>query len=268
MSKLRTGEQGLIAVLSERPVRCALKTRKVIPHRFPAGKPACTGRKIFPPERTFPLPIRKSRATLYNTNRQGANNIQFHLPEEVVLNMKLHPIMFLLLTSAIAVGYIAVGRNAAQAGSFSFVCKPNANGTHTTFALTENGEREFIRWRSDDFTLAGYPPKRRCEEVTARMNDSIASGSERYSYITHGMMNKQPVICVTNRSGGGCTGLLYTLKRDQDAKETLRDLLEMNARNFRKDYPLIEGKSCRIYVDFKAWLGGNSKYAEVACSPQ
>ncbi|MFB2936780.1 COP23 domain-containing protein [Aerosakkonemataceae cyanobacterium BLCC-F154] len=178
--------------------------------------------------------------------------------------MKLADPILLLFTSAVAAGSIAIGSGSAQTSSYRFVCQPNNGGTPTTFVVLPNGEqRQFINWRSDAFVLVGYSPEKRCNEVTGRMNQYMASGG--FQYITHGTMNNTPVLCVTNRSGGGCTGLLYTLKPAQDGRATLRDLIELNRRNFKGD-PMIEGASCRTYVDINALIRGELERAEVVCN--
>ncbi|MCC5634067.1 COP23 domain-containing protein [Nostoc sphaeroides CHAB 2801] len=176
--------------------------------------------------------------------------------------MKVNLGICALLTSVLAMGYIAVASTPVKAESIRFSCEKNRNGTPTTFAITSTGQREFIRWVEDRFTLAGYPPERRCQQVTNRINQYIVSGYPRY--ITHGILNNQPVVCVTDRTGGGCTGLLYTLKPGQDGQETVRQLLQLNKENFKND-PRIEGRSCRTYVEIKALLRGELKTAEVAC---
>lgn len=189
-----------------------------------------------------------------------------------------------LVASAVATTSIGVGIGFAQPNNSgenvtvrSFACQPNANGTPTTFAIMSNGEkRQFIRWVSDDFTLAGYPPQDRCEQVSSRMNQYVASG-KRYTRITHGTMRNPkngryyPVICVTERRGGDCTGLLYTLRHDQnrrpieDGRETLRQLLVLNRNDFSGD-PRLEGESCRIYVSIRAIIQNETKKAEEVCN--
>lgn len=184
--------------------------------------------------------------------------------------MKLAHTFLLLLASAVAAGSVSIGSGSAQTNSYRFVCQPNNGGTPTTFVTLPNGEqRPFINWRSDAFILAGYSQQRRCNEVTDRMNQYVRAGN--FQYITHGTMNNIPVLCVTNRKGGGCTGLLYTLKPAQngqpaqDGRATLRDLIELNRRNFIGD-PMIEGASCRTYVDVNALVRGELKRAEVVCN--
>jgi Circadian oscillating protein COP23 len=179
--------------------------------------------------------------------------------------MKILSFFLILASSAVGISSIVVGSDVVQAKSeYKFTCEPNSQGTPTTVVILPGGEkRDVINWRSDAFNRAGYKPQVRCEQVTARINKYTASGAGQY--ITHGTMNNLPVLCVSNKLGNGCTGLLYTLKPSQDAKETLRDFLELNRRNFQND-PLMEGKSCRTYVNIRAMVTGKLKRAEVVCS--
>lgn len=85
-----------------------------------------------------------------------------------------------------------------------------------------------IRWSSSTFNEAGWSQQRRCEEVSARFDTYLKQG--RLAYITTGRMNGQPVICTARSKGGGCDGLLYTLKPGQNATTTLRNLLEIRVK--------------------------------------
>jgi hypothetical protein len=179
--------------------------------------------------------------------------------------MKIRSIFLLLASSVVGISSSVMDGDVAQAKSeYKFLCESNSVGTPTTFVLLPgNVKREILNWRSNAFSRAGYTPEARCNQVTARMNQYTASGEAQY--ITHGTMNNIPVLCVSSSKGGGCNGLLYTLKPGQDGKATLRDFLELNRRNFQND-PLIEGTSCRTYVDIRAMVTGKLKRAEVVCS--
>lgn len=85
-----------------------------------------------------------------------------------------------------------------------------------------------IRWSSSTFNEAGWNQQRRCEEVSARFDTYLKQG--RLAFITTGRMNGQPVICTARSKGGGCDGLLYTLKPGQNATTTLRNLLEIRVK--------------------------------------
>ena len=113
--------------------------------------------------------------------------------------------------SAISLAFIPAF--AAEPQAKSFVCS-SASGVPATSAVTPNGEVPVIRWTSTTFSGAGWSPERRCQEVTARFNSYMEKGM--LEYITTGRMNSLPVICVTRTEGGGCDGLLYTLKPGQN----------------------------------------------------
>lgn len=111
--------------------------------------------------------------------------------------------------------------------STSFECIISQQGIPTTVAILPNGtRREFIRWIND---AIGYNHHPRCKEVTKRLNSSIKSGS---AYITHGIINGQPVICTTNKTGDKCQDVLFTISSDQDPQKVLEDLFGLSDRNF------------------------------------
>jgi hypothetical protein len=175
--------------------------------------------------------------------------------------------------SAPLVGVLAIAASVtvdipAQAKSVSFSCHKNQNGTYATFVVDKNTngqERELIRWVSDDFTLAGYPPARRCSEVTARIERIVGVS---HAYITHGVLNNQSVICATDK-GSSCTSrnLLYTLKKGQNGEETVKDLIRLNRVNYKGESlrETSSNLSCRTYVSINDLIKGVEQKAEVVC---
>lgn len=135
-------------------------------------------------------------------------------------------------------------------------------GIPTTFLKTANKDIEFIRWNSLEFVPVGYPPERRAREVTARLNHYFANNNE--VYITHGKMNNLPVICVAEKEGGSCTGLLYTLKRGQGGEDTVESLIYKldgpNANSALREAP------CRTYLNIQAVIDGKPNIANKVCS--
>jgi hypothetical protein len=189
---------------------------------------------------------------------------------QVLVSLLVHAF---LITSSVLTG-IKLGRE--QAGSpagpvrepsFSsspsitepFTCE-TVSGVPTTVAKTAQGDRPLIRWGSDAFSQAGYTPQTRCQQVTERMNIYFEQGRQ---YITHGEMNHQKVICITDRMGEECTGLLYILKPDQDARVTLEDMLQLNSTNVAS-VPLRES-SCPIYVSLNDLIAGKEVFAKEVC---
>ena len=169
-----------------------------------------------------------------------------------------------LLKSVVAAGSIAFAFGAI--GSYasaetilqtrSFVCG-NSNGAPATIAQTNHGDVPVIRWTSDRFRDAGYSEERRCLEVSARFQQYFRNG--KLNYLTTGIMNNQQVVCVADRKGGDCTGLLFTLKRGSNPNQVLNSLLAVRVR---ASGPLNESTS-RVYIEMSEYL----KQAAVESEP-
>jgi Circadian oscillating protein COP23 len=129
-----------------------------------------------------------------------------------------------------------------------FFCD-DGHGIPTTFVENPRGRLPIVRWVSHYFTGSGYDPYTRCQEVSGRFQRYSDEG--RLNYITTGMMNGQPVVCVSGYAGGPCDGLLFTLKRGQDASRVVQQLFDIPAR---ASGPLYESGS-RFYLDMKQYLG-------------
>lgn len=150
---------------------------------------------------------------------------------------------------------------ASNHNQYSFECI-SKQGTPTTLAKNDSWgeEREFIRWTSP-LAAPEYTPERRCNEVTNRINTAI---EKDLRYLTHGIMNNQPVICFTKSEGIGCDMLFYTMREGIDPKERIEDIFTLNARNFA-DRPLREAP-CSTYVSIDKMLEGEKRFAREVCS--
>jgi len=157
---------------------------------------------------------------------------------------------------AVAIGCIGalctmgVSSQPASAGTSarSFVCG-SAAGTPATKVITADGRQvPVIRWTSSTFNEAGWNQQRRCQEVSARFDTFLKQG--RLAFITTGRINGLPVICTTDSRGGGCDGLLYTLKPGQNATATLKNLLDIRVK---ARGPLNETND-RLYVSLNELL--------------
>ena len=122
----------------------------------------------------------------------------------------------------------------------------SASGVPTTVVSTRSGKQvPIIYWKSETFSGSGWTPTRRCQEVSARFQEYHQAGT--LEFITTGRMNGLPVLCVSKTDGGGCAGLLYTLKPGQNATATLQKLFDI--RNKPGAAPLEE-TTARLYVNF------------------
>ena len=130
-----------------------------------------------------------------------------------------------------------------------FYCDRGRNGIPTTFVKTPQGTYPVIRWVSDYFLSAGYTPMTRCRQVSNKFQLFYDDGS--LDYITTGIVNRQPVVCVSGQKGGPCQGVLFTLKPDQSASQTIQKLFDI--RVGAATGPLYESSS-RFYLNFNDYL--------------
>lgn len=147
----------------------------------------------------------------------------------------------------------------AQSSPRTFECK-TVSGAPTTVIKDSKGERQMIRWTSDFGYKVGYTPQQRCEEVTNRMNTYFSQSGQ---FITHGVLNGEKVICITDSLGNDCLNLLYTLQPDQDPQTRLEDLFQVNNPNIQRA-PIRE-KPCSTYVSVDALMAGKTRFAQEVC---
>jgi hypothetical protein len=165
----------------------------------------------------------------------------------------------LMIATSISAGAFSFPITSVLAEQVTYTCQL-INDTPTTVFRRGNKERQMISWvRSFG---GSYTPERRCKEVTERLNQNVSS---RGRFLTHGIKNQQPIICFTDRTGGGCNSLFFTLKRGDNAKEKLKNLFALNQGNYSSDSPLREG-ACSLYIDIDAITNGKKEIAEVVCS--
>ena len=139
---------------------------------------------------------------------------------------------------------------ATQAKSIgtNFVCE-NWQGVPTTFAkMPDQTMVPVLIWQSDYFSYSGYDPSTRCQLVSNRFQYFYNAG--QLNYITTGRMNRMPVVCVSYKNGGGCNGLLFTLKPGVNPGQTLQKLMAVRVSSTG---PLNETTG-RVYVNFDDYL--------------
>ena len=134
-----------------------------------------------------------------------------------------------------------------QGQTSKFVCG-TVDGSPATVVNTPQGEVPVILWKYDGF--AGYSPEVRCQQISSRFQTYYQNGTLKF--LTTGRMNRQNVVCVAQSKGGGCEGLLFTLKPGSDPNETLQALL---ARQNLSGGPLNE-TGARVYIDMTEYLQG------------
>ncbi len=188
--------------------------------------------------------------------------------------MKLQSLISLITGSAIALT-TASSPTSAQTTN-SFFCGKNA-GQPATIVQTSKGNFTLIKWVSNNFSESGFDAQRRCEVVSTRFQQYQQAG--KLKYLTTGIINRQPVVCVAHTKGGDCArdlpnnGLLFTIKPGSDARDALKRLLNLRDRasgsnSLNESAPSnrvdVENGD-RLYIDMGEYL--NTQSAESA-SPQ
>jgi Circadian oscillating protein COP23 len=186
--------------------------------------------------------------------------------------MKLQPLTSLITASAIALATTIVASIPTLAQTTGFVCR-QSGGQPATILQRPEGNVIVIKWVSNSFSDSGFDAQRRCEQVSDRFQQYHKTGNLKY--LTTGVINRQPVICVANRRGGDCArelpnnGLLFTVKPGSDAQDTLKRLVNLRARastnSLNESTPsrrLDVEMNDRLYIDMDEYL--NSKPADSA----
>ena len=189
--------------------------------------------------------------------------------------MKLHSLISLITASAITFATTIVASSATAAQTTGFVCG-KSGGQPATILQRPQGNVTVIKWVSNSFSESGFDAERRCELVSGRFQQYHKAGNLKY--LTTGVINRQPVVCVANRAGGDCArdlpnnGLLFTIKPGSDARETLKRLLNLrdrasaNSLNESAHSSRVEVEiNDRLYIDMGEYIQTQS--AESA-SPQ
>ncbi len=95
-------------------------------------------------------------------------------------------------------------------------------------ARTLNGDIPVIVWEYDGYSLEGYNPLTRCNNVAVRFENARKSGSLDYNYVAAGTLNGWDAVCLVKNKGDSCTeqGLLFTLHDEKDSKSILLELVK------------------------------------------
>ncbi|MEB3232719.1 MAG: COP23 domain-containing protein [Leptolyngbyaceae bacterium] len=131
-----------------------------------------------------------------------------------------------MAASVMAISAVVGGDRPAAAQSVNFFCGSDGSNP-VTYATTARGNVPIVRWRTQYFSGAGYTPQQRCSEVSGRFQTYYNNGT--LNYITTGIMNGQPVVCTSSTNGGGCDGLIFTLRPTDNASQVVQQLFDIRA---------------------------------------
>jgi hypothetical protein len=172
-----------------------------------------------------------------------------------------------LLASFAVLGTIAPAQ-AGEKPTAKFKCG-TSQGVPATIATTTRGDMPVIRWASNYFSGKGYSAQYRCQVVSNKFQQYYSSGM--LNYLTTGVSNRQPVVCVAKVKGGPCAGVLFTLKPGSDPWTTLTRLMNVRTQagpvlnestsSAPPEPSAIDGK----YVDMSVFL--NSAEVETPTAP-
>lgn len=140
----------------------------------------------------------------------------------------------------------------------TFHCIRQRDSSLVTVARRGNRQTSplFI-WKSNNWG-SKYPPQKRCKIVGQRLTKAVAANGGKLSglYMTHGIVNKYPVICHTDDLYGGCTSknILLTLPLSEKPVEKRNEILRSIANFSQKGTSAAitrSCKSCPITVDME-----------------
>lgn len=162
--------------------------------------------------------------------------------------MKFRRFIPSLLTAIVAgtATLATINPAAANPVNTKFSCG-TSRGVPATMARTSRGDVAVIQWIS---TLGDgiYTPKVRCDIVSKRFQEFYDQGT--LNFLTTGIKNRLPVICVAHQKGGACKDMLFTLKPGANPGRTLQRLMNVKSR---ASGPLNES-AARVYIDMDNFL--------------
>lgn len=161
--------------------------------------------------------------------------------------MKTLSLAQILTVLTIVLGVVPLSRQPSYAGGATFLCDTR-NGLPTTVARNERGDIRMIIWNSPEWTEAGYPPEKRCREVSSKFQTYYNNGT--LDYITTGMMNDQLVVCVARVKDDPCTASLFNIKNGSKPSSTLLKIFRLRAQI---GGPIYQSDD-RIYINMNEYL--------------
>jgi hypothetical protein len=144
----------------------------------------------------------------------------------------------------------------ANTNSYTFSCV-NIDGVPTTVAKNQEQQIPMIYWlRNDGYFGENWTPEKRCQEVASKFQKY--SQQNILNYLTYGVENGYPIICVAETKGGDCVGQLLTLKKHLNPQESLPQLLLVN--NLSQLPEVQENLSYIININNRSYLDVNSYF--------
>jgi hypothetical protein len=135
-------------------------------------------------------------------------------------------------------------------GGVRFTCDTESLATVATNAAGRS--MTVMRWKTAQFSGAGYDPLTRCQQVSGRFNDRYQKNN--LDYITAGVVRGMPVICAPTGSGT-CdeSNILFTLnkKNSRNAAQVLQTIFDARAGAAGA---VVNESTDRTYISMKKLL--------------
>jgi hypothetical protein len=184
--------------------------------------------------------------------------------------MKINQLASFVAAPIMVCGFgVSLISSPALAQSVQFSCediKVGSQNIPVTLYKTGTVKRQLIRWYKTMGPKNEYTPEKRCPEVTRRLTNFFSNSSQ---FVTHGTMNRQPVICLTSKKGGVCNHLLLTLETPAEAKATLESLFALDPLSWEVNNNAVGNtpiqQKCPTYISLKAIIAGQRKVAQKVC---
>ncbi len=106
-----------------------------------------------------------------------------------------------------------------------FSCETDSNGESVTKVKYQDKTRDLIEWKRTNFVKAGFPPQRRCQEVTPKLQIAYDNGTLKtltwgYSEAENDPNKRFKSLCTT--TGKDCHTLILTLLDSDDPNVELK----------------------------------------------
>jgi hypothetical protein len=127
-----------------------------------------------------------------------------------------------------------------------FSCETDGNGEPVTKVKYQDKTRDLIEWKRTNFVKAGFPPQRRCQEVTPKLQTAYNNGT--FKYLTWGYSEAEndphknfKSLCTT--TGKQCHTLILTLLESDDPNVELNAFTAVLNGDASKAY---QNSSCAV----------------------
>ncbi len=109
---------------------------------------------------------------------------------------------------------------------------------------------------NDSYFGEDWTTEKRCQEVATKFQEY--SRQNTLNYLTYGVKNGYPIICVAETKGGECVGQLLTLKKHLNPQESLSNLLLINnlsqVPEIKQNPSYILNINNRIYLELNSYF--------------